>query len=112
MSIAGSVAACLLALLRNVRLGGRCDGGIDALGGEFVENGEWRGTRGGTKGGTRGGTRGGNGVENLVSHCQVNDVSPKEGTWPVETDFVLEVQTVNADAGATTKLSVGEMDLA
>ena len=106
VSIAGSVAACLFALLRNIRLGGRCDGGVDALGGEFVENRDWRGTRGGT----RGGTRRGNGVEELVSHCQVNDVPPKGGTWPAETDIVLQI--VNADSGVTTKLSVMEMSLA
>ena len=104
VSIAGSVAACLLALLRNVRLGGRCDGGVDPLGGEFIENGHWRGTRGGT--------RGGNGVEDLVSHCQVYDVPPKGDIWPAKADIVLEVQIVNADAGITTKPWVKEMDLA
>ena len=81
VSIAGSVAACLLALLRNVRPGGRCDGGVDALGGEFIED------------------------------CQGNDVPLKGGTWPAETDIVLEVQIVNADASVTTKLSFEEMDL-
>ena len=66
MSIGGGVAACLLALFRDARFGGRSDGGIDPLGREFVEYGNWRGTRGG------------DGVENLVSHCQVNDVPPRE----------------------------------
>ena len=68
VSIIGGVAACLLALSRNAGFGGRCDGGVDSLGGEFVENGDWRGTRGGY------------GVDDLVSHCRVNDVPPR-GKW-------------------------------
>ena len=66
VSISGGIAACLLALPRNARFGGRCDGGVDPLGGVFVENGDWRGTRGATR------------VEDLVSHCRVNDVPPRE----------------------------------
>lgn len=64
VSIAGVVATCLLALFRNVRLSGRFDRGVDALGGEFVENGDWRGTGGGGR------------VEDLVSHYWVRDVPP------------------------------------
>ena len=68
VSIFGCVATCLFALLQNVRFGGRRDGGVDPLDGEFVENGDWRGTRGG------------DGVDEWVSHCRVNDVPPK-GKW-------------------------------
>ena len=66
VSIGGGVAPCLLALFWDARFGGRCDGGVDPLGGEFVEDGDW------------GGAGGGHRVDDLVSHCRVNDMQPRE----------------------------------
>ena len=74
-------------LVPGCRFGGRCDSGVDALGGEFVDDGDW------------GGAGGGDGVGDLVSHCRVSDVGPREMV-PAETEVV------NAAAGVTVKLSL------